>query len=291
MTGTARGTVSSNGRLDMPVDRQASGTTGMRYSAMKSHNPADVMKCITELSVNYPPYQIDFYDCEDYSFLAAADIRCRFPGQPVAIAIGKATHPTGLAGQMHAVTYLWFEDKTGGQTKWIPLIFDPTIKSRVDGFDPKVIIPLPVSVLNDHKELPPFDDESTFPFLDEAAFELDYNHKFELIPDVMKTLKNKLVKECPKPTNLEWQDLFMNPKYWSFSDRVFYWFAHIRAMHQGAPVGVAFGEATTKKKSQNFEYAALVLWKSANEFIYWDIQTAKNLTELDAKFEPRVVIV
>lgn len=295
MGDTAKGLVpeNGNGELKMPsgVRWCNSGTTGMRFPAMLSYDPDEVMKYLINVSVNYPKYQPNIWDCEDHAFLAAADVRCHYPGQPIGIAIGIATEgDVTIKGFMHAVNYLWFEHKVGGQTKWMPQIYDPTMKRFVGSFDTKVIIPLPIAGLTDHQELPPFEK---FSFQKMAAFQLDdRDHKFELIDTaVMNTLTNKLVKECPEPADKELKDLFMQAKYWSFNDRVFYWFAQIRKMHMGAPVGVAFGQATTPDKPQGFEYAGLVLWRSADQFIYWNIQKAKDFKELNITFKPRIVIV
>jgi hypothetical protein len=267
------------------------GTTGMRFSALKSHDPNAVMNFIADKAKTYGKYENFRWDCEDYAFLAASDVRCRFLGLPVAIAIGKGMEggPT-IEGFNHAINILWFESQVGDQKKWEPRYFDATIGSEVKKFDTQVIIALPVSGLTDHQDLPPFDKLS---FLKDAAFALDgRNYDFNLVnTDVMDTLKNKRVEECPKPTNKEELDLFNNAKYWSTSDRVFYWFAHIRRMHKGAPVGVAFGLATHPKRPNSFDYAALVVWSSPDNFTYWDVNEAKDITQLEVKFEPRIVIV
>jgi hypothetical protein len=288
-----KGLAKIEGVLKMPpsVRLQNKGTTGMRFPAMKSHSPEIVMQFIEDKARTYGKYQDKIWDCEDYSFLAASDIRCRFLGQPVAIAlgIGKEGGPN-IIGLPHAINVLWFEsDVGGGQKKWIHRYYDATIHKEVKNFETHVIIPLPVSGLTDHKELPPFEN---FRFLDSAAFVLDGKaYNFDLINSVIDTLEKKGINDCPRPGDIEGGALFDNPLYYSYNDRVFWWFSHIRQMHKGAPVGVAFGKATNPNVPQSFDYASLVLWRSPSDFVYWDIIGAKDATQMDIKFIPRIVIV
>jgi hypothetical protein len=293
---TAKGFVSGDGDLKMPagIPWCDSGTTGMRFSAMKSYTPGEVIKYITPLIKGYPPYQKDIWDCEDHAFLAAADLRCNFPGLPVAIAVGTATDKkssAGIKGQMHAVNYIWFESKAGAD--WVPMILDPADEKWIDEFDTKTIIPLPISGLKNHKELRPFE---LFDFRANAAFQLDERvHSFELITDgtVKKTLENKDFQQCTGPKDSKYK-AFVNKDTWSTNDTVFYAFAQIRKKHMGAPVGVAFGELAPKNGPKE-QYATLVLWSSQDQFIYWDVNLKRDISsdlkKIGAKFEPRLVIV
>ncbi|MGV8175944.1 MAG: hypothetical protein ACP5OU_09610 [Methanothrix sp.] len=304
---TAKGLVpeGTTGDLTMPdgIPWCDSGTTGMRFPAMHSYTPEKVMKYITKKIADYPPYKEEIWDCEDHAFLAAADIRCNFPGAPVGIAIGKATHSSHatIRNQMHAVNYLWFQSGGEGEGKagenWEHRIFDPAGREWVDDFDAKVIIPLPISGLKDHKELKPFADSNKYPFRIKAAFQLDKRaHQFVLPNgDVMKTLTSGDFEKlrCPGSAFPEYNTFFEKKGYWSLHDTVFYVFAQIRRKHMGATVGVAFGEIVFKDGTRQ-EQSALVLWSSPNQFILWDIDTKSDMSDLKkfgARFEPRIVIV
>jgi hypothetical protein len=278
--------VVSNGELDMPegVGFQQKGSTGMRFSGRRSHSPTIVMDYLAARSKCYDPYIPILWDCEDFAFLATAEVRCKFLGLP--IAIGLRSQKNG-----HAVVILWFENQVGSQKKWEPIFFDPTLGKQVYDFIPDVIIPFPVGGEMDREDLPGFENLS---YLDSAAFVLDgRNYKYSLIDlEVIPTLKKKGIDECPKPTNKEELALFRNDKYWNYGDRTFFWFAHIRQKHKGAPVGIAFGKAEHKSRKEPFDYAALVLWRSADSFIYWDISGANEPANLGyANFKPRLVIV
>lgn len=292
---TAKGLVQRDGDLKMPSGLPwcDSGTTGMRFLAMKSYPPQEVFPYINNQIVDYPAYQDEIWDCEDHAFLAAAQLRCNFPGIPVAIAIGNATHSSheSIKGFMHAVNYIWFQERAGDN--WKPVILDPAGREWVDGFDPKVIIPMPISGKKDHNELSPFEQ---FTFQEKAAFQLDVRaHKFDLIADgtVGKALKDKAYKRCTGP-KLPKYTQFVNKLTWSPNDTVFFAFAQIRRIFMGAPVGVAFGDLVVKNKPKE-SYAALVLWSSADQFTYWDVNMgvdiSSSLQMIGAKFEPRVVIV
>jgi len=284
-------------KLAMPLPLVPNGTTGMLYSAMHSHNPNDVMDFIIKEAANYPKYKATIWDCEDHAFLAAADIRCRFPGQPIAIAIGTATEPKALIGVSHAVNYLWFERKEGDKSIWDTVkILDTTLPRPgfVGSFNPTLVIPIPVSGTSNHKDLPPFE---RFAFQPTAAFRLDASYNFTLIESkVIPALEQKPKPDylrCLKPpqnvyrSDASWDDLRKNSELRTYRDVVFHAFAHIRKEFMGAPVGIAFGTETETNKDS----AMLILWSNQNKFDYWDYQEGKYLAETGVKFKPRIAIV
>jgi hypothetical protein len=278
------------GSLAMPIDfaaRETTGTIGMHFNANFIYSITNILYYIKEKSKNYPKYQSNIWDCEDFAFLAAADIRCRFPGQPTAIALGTAIDRESGNSVDYAVNVIWFNRKEGGQTKCETRFIDLTEKIFMYTFDTRILIPLPISGLSDHKELPPFENLG---LIESAAFQLDRReYKFNLInTEVMNTLKDAPAK-CPEQSEIGWSDF--NRRFWTISDRVFYAFAHIRKKHQGAPVGVAFGIAALQGMAQGFDYAALIIWNNPYNYFYWDVNEARNLEELDIKFKPRIVIV
>lgn len=260
----------SNLRLPKGINLKNQGTTGLRVSNMLSHSPEIVKQYIKIKSKTYGTYIADIWDCEDYCFLAASDIRYRFQGQPVGIALGEM--PEGD----HAVLSLWFEDD---KKEWRHWYFDPTLNKDLTNFKPYVIIPVAPSGSLNHHELSPYE---SFRFLDNAAFILDEEnaYKFDLIEAAKTTLTNW------KNNGLPEEGRFIDSTYYSYNDQVFYWFSHIRREHQGVPVGAALG------KYQETDYGALILWKSPREFVYWDIFESVEFAEGDfPDFKPRIVIV
>lgn len=298
--GSTRGFRPECGGLSMPVPCVNSGTTGMLYSEVHDYPADHVLKFIKNQAIKYPPYQKEIWDCEDHAFLVAADIRCRFPGQPVGVAIGIAAEPEKIKGAMHAVNYIWFmeRDNRTHELKCADFaIFDASLPNPrfVKGFKPEVIIPFPVSGLKKEKDCPP---GSGLVFRSKASFQLDRKlPNFNLMPDVQKTLNEKSVT-CPKPAKIEfesdnhWPTLHKTRELWSYRDDMFYAFAQIRKKHMGAPVGVAFGSATFGPSKNTIEdYAALVLWESANKFKYWDYKEKAEPKDFGFTFDPRIVIV
>lgn len=283
-------------KLKMPVGAQYiryenKGSTGLRPFRFKSHSPQKVENYILERANKYGIYIPTNWDCEDHCFVVASEVRCKFWGQPLAIALGKAKGGS-IAGQDHALLILWFQD----QGKWMHRYFDPTLKKFVDDFDTYHLIPLPINGFKDHDDLP---FPGNLKFHDTAAYALDgRTYDYDLINgEVMDTLKGEGIEECPAPEpGTEEGDQF--DKYWAASDRVFYWFAHLRYEHKGtppkgpAPIGIAFGTAIIPGLGpQPVDMAALVLWKQPNDFIYWEIDNKTDLDSLNIKFQPRVVIV
>jgi hypothetical protein len=283
--------------LSMPIayiGKDDEGSTGMRFFAVEKHSEKSVAEYILNQVQGYDPYEPRLFDCEDQAFLAASDVRCKYLGQPVAIALGKAKEDERMKGQSHALLVLWFRDQVGG-TKWIPKFFDPTLKRFVDDFDTQVLIPLPTSGSTKGNQNLKF--EKNLPLLETAAFALDgrnYDYIFKNKNEVQidSLLKSKGLKECKQQRTLDENDKILDPaqRYWSPIDRVFWHFAHLRQTHKGAPIGFAVGMAKLPG-SNPFEKAALVLWKQADDFIYWDIDFKDTLASKNMKFEPRIVIV
>lgn len=273
------------------IKRVEKGNTGMRFQEeIPRYNPDDVMDYIKMQSKGYEEYLHKKWDCEDFAFLAASEVRCKFKGQPTAIAIGigKEGGPE-IENKLHAINILFFRGGEAENRKWSFKYFDATIKREVFDFDAKVLIPLPISSLTNTQNIPPFTDQVRFPFKERAAFFLDgKDYDTSQIPSVINTLENHGIPECQlPPKNTEDRDLYR--KYYLYSDRVFWMFAHVRRGAKGAPVGFAFGEATHPAAPKSFEFSALVLWDSPSSSRYWS-----PIGKLDLpgyKFKPRLVIV
>jgi hypothetical protein len=272
------------------IDR---GHTGNAIAGRRNHPPDKVMNFCVERSRNYPQYVESKWDCEDFAFLAASEVRCAFTGQPVGILVGKGTDGNEkIVGKEHAINVLWFQ-KEGGQNVWYPRYFDATQKREVTGINTELVIALPILASGDaalYTRLNPFDNNK-YPFEPIAAFELDDTYDFTQMSAVEGTLARADSFElCPEPPSKEERDLFRDP-YWTPGDDTFWWFSHIRKMHMGAPVGVAFGRAVTKKSPNGFGYSALVLWGEDNKIRYWDTGAWRYADEMGYTFNPRVVIV
>lgn len=255
---------------------QYPATTGMQYLKTKNYNFLAVADFIMDQAKKYGGYRPDAWDSFDLSCLVAADVRYRFPGQPIGIlqGIAKEGGPE-IVGRPHYINILWFEQELGdGKKEWYARYFDATICSKVREFEINAIMPIPISGLTDHNELLPLEN---IKFLDRAAFVLDRIYQFELIDEVKKKMIEWKNKNPQKGHKFE-------PAYYTYNDRVFYWFAHLRYLYKGAPIGAVFG------KVRNADYAALILWDYHDTYRYWDIIKARDVTQ-SIEFEPRVLIV
>ncbi|MDD4653036.1 MAG: hypothetical protein PHQ34_12500 [Methanothrix sp.] len=261
----------------------------------RSHSPEAVLKVLKERTSNreiYPEYKKSIWDCEDFAFLAASEVRCFFPGQPVGILVGEAVNiPKIKAGEIHAINVLWFEKDEGGRKTWYSEYFDATTSSRLEPgcIKTEMIIALPILASQDealHTRIEPFNDNN-HPFLPTAAFELDteYNMDKNEMDKVIQTLQKKnSIERCPKSMNNPW---------WTPNDKAFWWFSHIRKIHMGVPVGVAFGFAVDRQSHEKFEYCSLVVWDRDDNCRYWDID-ARDYSDSDRlqfDFTPRIIIV
>ena len=110
--GTTRSGTTDQIELDIPegapltITKGAKGTIGFLLPKKRiikkkeilfpkwvsNKSPATVMKFIEDQSLTYGKYQSQVWDCEDWAYLAAADVRHQFPGQPVGILLGKGTY-------------------------------------------------------------------------------------------------------------------------------------------------------------------------------------------------------
>lgn len=237
-----------------------------------------IQQCIPE---NYGPkplkYQKNIWDCEDYSFLAAADVRrhsfrnC----QPIGIALGRILEDGKW--QWHAVNILWYQDANLNWNYWI---YDATFQRDVviQNFDIHAIIPLPVFSSQDRNAYDNISPKKDF--LKTAGYILDEkeSYQFNLVDAAKEKLKNWGEGIYPPPGSEINEDLYI------VSDEVFYWFAHIRKEFPGAPIGVAFGES----KDYGKDFGALIIWKNDEEYTYWNIFEGGEYNEKN--FIPRVVI-
>jgi len=292
------------------------GTTGLQLPKIKkvgdvkkltpqwkSYSPGEVMQFIETQSKTYGGYIPEIWDCEDHAYLAAADVRRRFAGQPVGILIGKGKYGgKNIVDKEHAINILWFEKDVGdGKKEWYPRFFDPTLKPPLEitkdmadpQFDTQVVIPVPPggsSNKNDYKDLPPYHD---FRFIETGTFALDrIGYDYSAIDDAKKTLA-KWNLERKGQSDID-STLFTQ------ADQAFYYFAHIRRWYvtdhkpaptKALPVGFVVGTIA----SSGNDYAALILWKSKTDYIYWDIYGGdvvdSRLKSGPSKLKPRVVIV
>lgn len=271
------------GDLIVPVPTQTKGITGMRSDIMLPiHSPGNVVQTIVNNAYDYGDYIPKAWDCEDYAFLAASDVRLAHQGQPIGIALGIGPEEggPGIAGTPHAVNVLWFEKDIGnGKKEWYPRYFDATNKGmEYKNFDANVIIPIPWGESVDVQKFPIL---KKFQSLEKAAFVLDgRDYDFKLTDEVEK----KLI--AWKRPNDPQKGIKVDLAVYTFSDRVFWWFAHMRKLVKGAPVGIAFGKISD-------EYLAfLILWDDPNTYKYWDIITGKDVTKLiEKEFKINLVLV
>jgi len=277
----------SPGDLDVPVPTQTKGITGIRSEIMLPiHMPGNVVATIINNSYGYGDYIDKAWDCEDYAFLAAADVRLAHQGQPVGIALGTgpAEGGPGIAGNPHAVNVLWFRRIIGGKEEWYPRYFDATNKGmEYKNFDADVILPIPWGDSFNAQKFPIFENYEP---LQKAAFVLDgRDYDFNLT-----RVAEKMLVAWKRPNDPQ-KGIKVDQAVYTFSDRVFWWFAHIRKevisdAQKGLPVGIAFGKIL--KDNATF----LILWDDPNTYKYWDIVSGKDVTKIfNKRFIPYLVIV
>jgi hypothetical protein len=221
-------------------------------------------------------YKEDVWDCEDRSLWGVAHARCKFPGCPIGVAIGKAVEGDD-AGEDHAVIIFWYPRGEG----WDCLYFEPDRPSREVTFDPALIIPFPAyTPQSDSRriELKPCDDSAKFPFIEIGALPLDRAHDFGDISRIETYLKNSVAK-CPEPEGRSAKRAFRNKRY--LEDRVIWAFIHARREFKNEPVGVTFGTRGGK------DHSAIVLWLDSDTYKFFDI----NDGDITNEFSPRLVFV
>lgn len=263
-------------------------TTGMWSEHVYAHDPSDVLHYLH--SLDYGKHVDNLYDCEDRAFWGIAHARSRFPGQPMAVAIGNVVGGP-FDGQNHAVIAFWAKDKglyknfyfdPEGKVSWVP-----KVKGGLVNFDTKILIPYPVYRPNSgsgkQRDLPPFDQ---FTWKSGAVI-LDRSYKLfdaSSIKKMMDFLRNKRygITEIPIDSNLS--SLFSSLWENSIEDRVLWAFAHARREFIGYAIGMAFG-TIVKNRS---DYASLVLWDNQGEPILMDIEFGRVIPE---DFKVRTLIL
>jgi hypothetical protein len=71
--------------------------------------------------------------------------------------------------------------------------------------------------------------------------------------------------------------------YYGFNDEVLNWFIQVRREFKGLPIGMGIGI------SRGDDYAALILWKTPTQFVYWSIRGGDEIPPAD--FSPKYSIV
>ncbi len=226
-------------------------------------------------------YEEDKWDCEDMAFWGIAHVRCKFPGYPIAAAIGFGKEGDGIAGKRHALILLWHRDNN----QWKHVYFEPNpqIKGLVD-FDTKIIIPFPPAIPNSHSNLAPF---GSFSRVDKGSFILDREHNFERTGDIQQYLKNKTYDKCRRPTTPKEEQEFKDFRL--MMDKVFWAFVQARKEFKGSPIGYAIGTYQVGSEPKK-DVAMLVLWEASQKFKYWHVDDGDLSTIPGARFDPRIII-
>jgi len=264
-------------------------TTGMWSDYVHAHNPNDVVNYLQ--SLDYGSHVDNVYDCEDRAFWGIAHARSRFPGQPMAAAIGKAVGGP-FDGQNHAVIAFWAKDRNIYKNFY----FDPEVKvsgsAKVKGdlvnFDTKILVPFPMwrknSKSGKQEELPPFNKgfsyQSGAAVLDRSytLFNADSHNK------MMDFLEKKSYGMPKGPSDPDLSSLFDTHWMKIVEDRVLWVFVHARRKFKGYATGMAFGSMAR----DNADYALLVIWNDKGEPLLYDIETGLIKS---SDFKARTVIV
>lgn len=264
---------------------------------LKSYTEGKIMDALnTERSTN-PKFSKDipgFWECTDRAYWGVSVVRCKCPGTPMGVAIG--TGKVGkVVGQPHAVIYFWTWDFNNNSWTQTPSIYDP-LYGPIHDFDPKAFVSFPPYRPNfkfngikigEAKLMSPFD---TFTPIDKGWIMPSYDQKyyvdyFEDIKSKLTDKNNKIYTSCLPPNVQSEMDVFKRRR--TREDRAFWTYNQIRDTYNRSAVAFALGtkpnETDDKKDS-----AAIVLWKSAKECIFWDVEQRAEISSAD--FEPRFVL-
>ena len=159
--------------LDVPSSPplKGKGTTGLMlpelkkskdgrmilYPKLKSTwSPEFVMQYIANQANGYGEYIESVWDCEDYAFLAAADVRRRFPGQAIGILLGIGRYGgENINGKGHAINILWFSEREDDQMSWFPdtMMLLPSRKSLLSNSIHFYLLQFPLDALMTKKNI------------------------------------------------------------------------------------------------------------------------------------------
>ncbi|MGV8125774.1 MAG: hypothetical protein ACP5PV_01005 [Methanothrix sp.] len=303
--------------LDVPSSPplKGKGTTGLMlpelkkskdgrmilYPKLKSTwSPEFVMQYIANQANGYGEYIESVWDCEDYAFLAAADVRRRFPGQAIGILLGIGRYGgENINGKGHAINILWFSEREDDQMSWFPRYYDATTKQEITAqqFDPLLLVAVPIGCSNDKKKYRDFQPLLS-PVITNGTIALDRApYDYDAIGDIKKELNRWVETEYGMGKENENEALGELPDgFYIPSDLTFYWFAHIRNWfaHERKPrpnkkvppVGVAFGQFKEK------DLDVLIIWKSPTEYTYFHTVIGEEIDPvIRSGFKPRLVIV
>lgn len=256
-----------------------SGSTGL-WLGDQVVDPYSKAKILGILNAEMPKpefkHKPGLWECTDRAYWGVSAVRCQCPGAPVAVAIGVAKE-RAVAGQDHAVIYFWYLDNNN----WKPILFDP-LYGEIQDFETKVLIPFPIyrpgGGYGLRKDLPPF--EGIGPINGgyiSPSYDDYFVDNFGKITDI---ISNKTYISCNMPTNQKEQDVFI--QYRTREDRAFWAFTHIRSKFNANAVGFALGTGNVKGKIQ--DHAALVLWRDADTYEFWDVEKGIRSTNFNARF-------
>ena len=243
--------------------------------------------------LNYDGHEDNKWDCEDRAYWGVAQTRCKFPGLPMAVALGKAkTEP--IKGRNHAVILFWAKV---GEDDHKPHYLDPDGKlNKIVDFDVRAILTFPVHRPNapggGRKDLKPFDQH---PYIAKGAFLLDRTYDLSKVAEIREFLGT--IVDCPQPSGGLAKDKYED--YYLIEDKAFWAFIHARRhfweKDKGNPIGlgVAFGLDKRKKK----DGAVLVIWgenAGSQDYEYWDVNRDQNGRPIGTikkdDFEARIVV-
>jgi hypothetical protein len=269
----------SNLKLPPGITPVGLGTTGMSDDAL-SYPRNDVLKHLKSVKYDVADAEGESWDCEDMAFFGIASARCKFPG----IRIGC------LINTQHALITFWYKD--GNQL--IQAYYDPTSDEEPSQFQSDVLVGFPPAGLSGHKEIPPYDNARSYPYLygNKAALFLDRNYKESepQVNEVKQYLSSKSYDKCITPgSTIDEQET--SRQYYLIQDKAFWVFSQARKKFKGYPIGVAFGTAKIGADPL-MDYATLVLWESHKTVPkYWDVDAGDLSSMAGVKFTPNIIIV
>jgi hypothetical protein len=244
-----------------------------------------VLKAERESNPNFSKHIPGQWECFDRAYWGISVVRCKCPGAPVgvAIGIGKEGSPS-VVGQPHAIIYFW----TWENNDWTASLYDPLI-GEVHDFQTKAFVSFPPFRPNwgfgIGKILKPFD---TLQSIDQGwimLYDVMGGYNIDNFDNIKSDLANKSYSLCTPPNDEAEKAIFDKKR--NREDRVFWVYNQLRNKYNRAAVGFALGtkpNETDKKKDS----AAIVLWKSATQCIFWDVENGVEIAPKD--FKPKFLL-
>lgn len=263
------------------------GATKMWFAdqqILEAHSKGKILEVLDAERANNPNFIKHIagqWECFDRAYLGISVVRCKCPGAPVgvAIGIGKEGGPN-VVGKPHAIIYFW----TWENNSWTPSLYDP-LYGEVHDFQIKAFVSFPPfrpnSGLGEGKILKPFDKLSPNDQGWIMLYDVMGGYDIDNFNNIRSDLANRRYNLCAPPNEPNEKRAFDYKR--SREDRAFWVYNQLRVKYNRAAVGFALGTKPNENDKTKKDSAAIVLWKNANECIFWDVEQGAEIAPKDFK--------